>query len=224
MLALLRAGCMPDVRVVSVSSRRSALHLSALCGHEAVARRLILAGADVNWEDAAGKCAPLHVAAAGEHKGLVGDLPIGRASPHARDADGRTPLHQASVRGHDEVVSVLLNNASTNVDALDMEGRTPLELAAWCGHVSTVKTILDASSDVSRHVISWGVSHCKALCAASGQGNIDVLRAILERGADVNAVSGVPPFEKDTALHFAAGAGQAGSVNLLLDAGAALGV
>lgn len=53
--ALLQAGCVPDVPVVSVSSRRSALHLPVVCGHEAAARRLILAGADVDYRDPADK-------------------------------------------------------------------------------------------------------------------------------------------------------------------------
>lgn len=49
--ALLRAGCEPDVNVVSMASRRSALHLLAVCGHEAAARKQILAGTDTDRID-----------------------------------------------------------------------------------------------------------------------------------------------------------------------------
>ena len=48
---LLRAGAQPDVNVVSVSSGRSALWTATVIGHEAVGIRLIVAGANVNFED-----------------------------------------------------------------------------------------------------------------------------------------------------------------------------
>ncbi|CAN0579808.1 unnamed protein product [Ectocarpus sp. 12 AP-2014] len=48
---LLGSGCAPDVKVVSVSSRRSALHLAVVCGHEAAARTLMIAGADMHRVD-----------------------------------------------------------------------------------------------------------------------------------------------------------------------------
>lgn len=41
----------PDVNVVSCSSKRSALYTATIHGHEAVARRLVLAGADVGFQD-----------------------------------------------------------------------------------------------------------------------------------------------------------------------------
>lgn len=47
--ALVAAGAQPDVNVVSASSERSALYAATKGGHEAGARQLIVAGADVTF-------------------------------------------------------------------------------------------------------------------------------------------------------------------------------
>ena len=113
MTALLQAGCVPDIGVVSVSSRRSALHVSLVCGHEAAARGLILAGANLNYRDPTDRYYPLHVAVAGGHKDLVRDLLIGGASPSLLGVDGLAPLHMAARLGHDEIVTTLLGTPVT---------------------------------------------------------------------------------------------------------------
>ncbi|CAM9745666.1 unnamed protein product [Ectocarpus sp. 13 AM-2016] len=210
--ALLRAGCLPDVNVVSVSSRRSALHLSAVCGHEAAARKLILAGADANRVDPAEKCGPLHVAAAGGHCSLVSDLLIGGAYPNARDLLGRTPLHRAAYMGQDVVVAVLTDMPSTGKDILDYRELSPLMVASQRGHLSTVKTLLNAGADVTIRP-SHGNS---ALHLAARQGRVEVITAILEHGADVNDSDSTGL----TALHAGCMSNQAGAVSVLLDAGA----
>lgn len=51
MSALIRGGAGADVNKVTVSSRRSALYTATCCGRDAAAKRLILAGADVNFRD-----------------------------------------------------------------------------------------------------------------------------------------------------------------------------
>ncbi|CAB1097619.1 unnamed protein product [Ectocarpus sp. CCAP 1310/34] len=204
--ALLRAGCLPDVNAVSVSSRRSAWHLSAVCGHEAAARKLILAGADADRVDPAEKCGPLHVAAAGGHCSLVGDLLIGGAHPNARDLLGRTPLYRAAYMRQDMVVAVLTDMPSTDKDILDYRELTPLMVALQRGHLSTNKTLLNAGADVSirpRHENS-------ALHLAARQGQVEIIKAILEHGADVN--------DSDsnglTALHAGCMSNQAGAVSV----------
>lgn len=210
--ALFRAGCLPDVDVVSVSSRRSALHLSAVCGHEAAARKLILAGADANRVDPADSCGPLHVAAAGGHCRLVSDLLMGGAHPNARDLLGRTPLHRAACMGQDMVVSVLTDMPSTDKDILDYHELSPLMVASQRGHLSTVKTLLNAGADVSichyhgNSALHWAARH----------GRVEVITAILEHGADVNGSAS----DGCTALHVGCMTNQAGAVAMLLDAGA----
>ena len=209
--ALLRAGCRPDANVVSVSSKRSALHLAVVCGHGEVARKLILAGANVKYTDPADKCSPLHAAAAGGHHDTVTDLLISGASPRVGDAvDGRKPLHVAAAMGHAKVASVLLENAAL-VDALDDEGSSALMVASRNGQLSTAKLLLAAGANVDTRN-DTGVS---ALGMAAEKGRAGMVEALLQHGAGVAA--------KDyclwTALHLAACSNQA-TVDALLDAGA----
>ena len=81
--ALLGAGAQPDVNVVSLSPKRSALYVATMCGHEEVARRLIEAGADVSFEDPVDRCSVLHEAACDGHEQLVNDLLIGGADANS---------------------------------------------------------------------------------------------------------------------------------------------
>lgn len=93
--ALLGAGAQPDVNVVSLSWRRSALYTATVCGHEAVARRLILAGADARFEDLLDRCSVLHEAAYGGHEQLVKELIEAGADPNLLEGRyGSTALHQ----------------------------------------------------------------------------------------------------------------------------------
>ena len=110
--ALLGAGPQPDVNVASLSPKRSAVHVATVCGHEEVARDLLLAGADVRLEDLVDRCSVvllLHEAADGGHEQLVKDLLIGGADPNSVDGrSGWTPLHQNASAGHAGIISALL--------------------------------------------------------------------------------------------------------------------
>lgn len=109
MFALLRAGAQPDVNVVALGSKRSALYVATMCGHTEAARCLLVAGADVDFEDPVDQRTVLHAAARGGHEQLVNDLLIGGADPNVSNMnDGRTPLHVAARHGHAGIVSSLV--------------------------------------------------------------------------------------------------------------------
>ncbi len=210
--ALLRAGCRPDVKVVSASSRRSALHTSVVCGHTAVARKLILAGANVKYRDPADQCGPLQAAAAGAHNDLVSDLLLRGASTRARNAYGRSPLHTAARLGHAKVLSVLLDNTE-HVDDLDNYSSTPLMLASSHGHLSTATLLLSAGAKLTLR----NEADLTALEMAASNGNVGVINAILGQGADANEQDGDIEWAP---LHYASVQGNADAVDALLDAGA----
>ncbi|CAN0084587.1 unnamed protein product, partial [Ectocarpus sp. 6 AP-2014] len=183
-----------------------------MCGHEDAARRLVAAGADVDFEDPVHGNAVLHEAILGGHIQLVNDLLLVGPDLDSRDEYGYTPLHLAAIRGLDRVVSTLLLQSEVYTDAFDDDGVTPLMEACWFGHLSGVNTLLTAGADVTIRD-NCGYS---ALDSASRFGHIDVIRALLRYGADVNACGddGFSP------LHVAARRDQAGAINALMQAGA----
>ncbi|CAM9253922.1 unnamed protein product, partial [Ectocarpus sp. 6 AP-2014] len=160
---LLESGCAPDVNVVSVSSKRSALHLAVVCGHEAAARTLMIAGANIHRVDPGDQCVPFHVAAEGGHGDLVGNFLIGGACPNSRTRFGRTPLHVAAAVGNSRVVSTLLGGTSTSINARDNDLHSPLMLASANGHRSTVEALLRAGADTTLRCYSGGFSDMAAL-------------------------------------------------------------
>lgn len=122
--ALLRAGAKPDVSVRSGSKRRSPLHRASIGGHDAVALRLIMAGANVCSLDS-DKRSPLHLAVRAGHEQVVSSLLLGMASdgstedgPSTKDKWGDAPLHLAAAHGFTEIAcALMLSGADKN--ALD---------------------------------------------------------------------------------------------------------
>ena len=211
--ALLRAGCEADVNVVSDASGRSALYQSIVGGHESAARKLMLAGADVDREDPTERCFPLHAAAARGQEDLVGDLLVTGACPNVEDGRGRTPLHVAAELNHENIVTTLLDSSRTDFDAIVDVGFSPLMVAGTEGHVSIVRALLAAGADRSPREHN---DFASVLDLAAKHGHTEVVNALLDHGADVN--------EADTlgwtALHFASHDDQAGTADLLIAAGA----
>lgn len=193
---LLRVGSQPDVDVVSVSPRRSALYTATVCGHEAVARRLVIAGADVNFRDPVHKCHVLFKAILDGHVQLAKDLVIGGADPNSQTEEN----HSCGV---------------VYVGELREEpyGETPLICASRMGHLTVAETLLAAGADANIRD-SNGYS---ALDYAAEEGHVDCLQAIARHGADVNACDERSGF---TALHTASENDQATVVDALLEAGA----
>ncbi|CAM9196446.1 unnamed protein product, partial [Ectocarpus sp. 8 AP-2014] len=92
---LLEAGAQPDVQVVSCWSKRSALYTAVMFGHEDVARRLVTAGADVNFKEPGRKRTVLAEATRAGYEQLVGDMLLSGANPNCTDRY-EPPLHIAA--------------------------------------------------------------------------------------------------------------------------------
>ena len=207
---LLGEGAQPDVNVVSVSSGRSALYTATYCGHTAVARGLIAAGADVNFESPGCKRYVLHEAVLGGHGQLVIEMLIGGADLNSRDGCARTSLHLAAAKGNGRMVATLLQRGADK-DALNNNGRTPLIIASMMGRLRVVKTLLAAGADSNIRDNNKN----SALELASAKGHVPVLHAILARGVDINGCG----HTGDTALHHAVFRDQVGAIDALAGAG-----
>ncbi|CAN0293800.1 unnamed protein product, partial [Ectocarpus fasciculatus] len=194
-------------------SKRSALYKAILLGHEDVARRLVVAGADVNFEDPVRKRPVLCGATRVGYEQLVTDMLLSGANPSCRDNSdyGGSPLHIAAAKGLDRIVSTLLLRGADK-EALDCDGQTPLIWASYAGRMSVVKTLVAAGADTSIR----DKNGKSALHRAAEEGYGHVIEALAEHGVDMNACDD----EGVTALHTAAVHDHAGAVDTLIKAGA----
>lgn len=213
MSAFLSAGAGDDVDVVSGRRCRTALHRASVRGHGRVARQLLVAGASVDLRDKYA-CTPLHLAVAGGYEQLVVDLLIGGANPSAGNDYGESPLHVAAWLGYANIIVSLLRKGA-DINARDGVGSTPLYISARAGHVLATKNLLDAGAPVD---FRSGVTLKSSLDEAAAQGHPDVVRALVEHGADVGDADPTGY----TAIHYGASEGnnKNGVVDALLETGA----
>jgi uncharacterized protein len=136
------------------------------------------------------------------------------ADPNVPQADGATALHWA-VHWNDLDAADVLIRGGAKVDAVNDLGVFPLSLACANGSAAMVERLLAASAPV-RQTLPSGES---ALMSCAQTGTADALRALLARGADVDARERE---RGQTALMWAAAGRHAGAVKVLLERGADL--
>jgi uncharacterized protein len=190
--ALLDAGA--DVRA-RTNSGETALILALRHGPDVI-RMLLDAGADVDARDSRGLTALLH--AVGNHEfraqesereeslAVIVALLEAGANPDAQDANGGTPLTNVAWTGAaDDVVPALL---SAGADANTWtRGRvsSALMLAARAGNVQSVRALVAHGAEVDA---SDGRGWTALMDAVLHDGDSDVVLALLDAGADPNAV------------------------------------
>ncbi|MGQ0673387.1 MAG: quinoprotein dehydrogenase-associated putative ABC transporter substrate-binding protein [Hyphomicrobium sp.] len=193
---------------------------------------LVKKGADVDRRDRQGYTA-LHSASRHRDDPVLDALIAMGADVNATDQDGFTALHHAVLRNHPHAVTALLG-AGAHGDARTRDGFTPLAMAiiedqykaamaliagqvpvaTAVGETSLTPLMLAAGKEERRLTLGAGVSRVEKF-NPKDPGAIDVVRALIGRGADVNAVSG----NGLTALLLAAAHNNAPIVGALAEAG-----
>ncbi|KAI9663972.1 MAG: Ankyrin-2 [Bathelium mastoideum] len=155
------------------------LHEVSARGYVAIAEILIGHHADPNSRNHQ-RYTSLNLAAQSRHLATVRVLlDSGRAEVDAQNQDGWTSLAEAAHHGQPEIARSLLKySASVNIP--DNDKWTPLLRAVQSGHLSVVTLLLDEGNADINVVNDVGFG---ALAEACWQGRVDILKALLVRGA-----------------------------------------
>ncbi|XP_015377737.1 PREDICTED: ankyrin repeat domain-containing protein 17-like isoform X3 [Diuraphis noxia] len=188
----------------------TALMEASMDGHVEVARLLLDSGAQVNMPTDSFE-SPLTLAACGGHVELALLLIDRGANIEEVNDEGYTPLMEAAREGHEDMVSVLLSKGA-NINAQTEETQETALTLACCGGFLDVADFLIKNGAI----LELGAS--TPLMEAAQEGHIDLVRYLLECGADVHAQT----TSADTALTYACENGHTDVADLLLQFGANL--
>jgi len=160
----------------------TALHLAAGCRRgEASAlpliRLLLESGADVEARNSSGQTPLLYSSYAGFQRAVELLLDKG-ATFRYQDRNGRTPLHYAAREGQAAVVELLLGKGADPA-LKDGQGLTPLEYAAQRDRRAVLEVFLRLGRFDPK-----GPEGTILLRAAASLGREDMVRTLLEKGAD----------------------------------------
>ncbi|HET6351814.1 MAG TPA: ankyrin repeat domain-containing protein [Coriobacteriia bacterium] len=163
---------------------------------------------ETRWED---KMTVLHLAAALDHPDIVQALVEGGLSVEAKALEGMTPLLVAAVNDRRAAVERLLD-LHANIEAVDIEqGASALNFAAFYGYNELARLLLGRGANPN-HMNYLGTP---PLQTAVAQGNIDLVRTLLDNGARTSLCSGGL-----TLVFIASQEGHADIVRLLVEHGA----
>jgi len=171
-------------------------------------------GANINAKNWCGITA-LHNAVKSKDMEVIELLVNQGADVNTRDSDSITPLHLALEQCRAEIIKLLLSR-DANVDAKGKDGGTYIHIAAERGYLQIVEHLLKRGAYVNSAYTSTYQEGYTPLCLAVKEGQEDVVKLLLECGANVDA----QVEDGKTVLQLAIEKGNEKVVNLLLEYGA----
>jgi ankyrin repeat protein len=208
--ALLESGCDVNAKTRGPDAS-SALHLAARCRDHAVVAALLSANADVGAVDASGMV-PLHVAVTTGCAATVSALLAGGADVNCMWADkDMSSVMLSAIDGSVDVLNTLL--AAGGSVQVPGTGVTLLHAVCAFGQKNRpeVAALLIAHDNSLLNAVDDAGETCLHIAAKSGR--VDVLRALIARGASV----GVSNLAGETAAHAAAKGGRIAACLLLAE-------
>lgn len=162
---------------------------------------------------------PLHVAAVEQNPEIVRMLVEAGADIDApSEVNGKNALHLSAELGDVGLVALLVE-LGANVESRDLRGQTAMHLAARGEHVLAVSRLIDAGAEVDSQELGKGLT---PLMIASFQGSVELVKLLIDAGADVNAVNahGRTPFFFATTDEGYVNAGDGEVIRYLVESGA----
>lgn len=159
---------------------RTALLMASQLNYATIVQALLTAGADVNAVSDQGATALLLATTKG-NADIAQALLAARADVNQAQNDGSTPLMMAAVKNNLALATLLLG-AGANPNAAAKDGSTALMLGAQ-RNSSVVPALLNANAAVQMKRPDGRT----ALIDAAQNGHLNMVQALIRRGANVNA-------------------------------------
>ena len=199
------------------------LHIFSWSGNAEVIRALMARGAKV-YETYEYGLTPLHLAAYNGSESAVSALIAAGAEIDKPDERGLTPLHLAAYNGSESTVSALIA-AGAEINKTDERGLTPLHILLKTSDFFFKFSVFNDSLNHRRlrskgKVSEFGRSKLNSLSTQNENNKINLIKILLEKGADVNA----PDKDGKTPLHLAIECKDTALIKLLLEKGADVNV
>jgi ankyrin repeat protein len=172
---------------VSAEPAASPVADAAMRGDTAAVRTLVAQKADVNAPQGDGMTALHWTALNGDLATMDVLLKAKAAVEPVTRVGGYSPLHLASSSGHGAAVVRLLD-AGSNAAAVTATGVQSVHFAAQSGTAEGVRALLDRGVGVDVRDVTHGRT---PLVFAVSQNRIEVMKVLIERGADVAAATKV---------------------------------
>ncbi len=225
---LLRAGATANTALLS---GETALMSAVDRGSAEVVKALLDGGANPNASEAKGGQTALMWAVSENHEQIARLLLAYRANPNARTKAGFTPLLFAAQQGATDSAKLLLEAGADINAASQKEGLTPLSLSIASGHGEFPALLIERGANTNLADARGYTALHYAASERSGErsGEVDLLKALIARGANLNArITKDPPRANEggyalpgaTPLFMAARIANLPAVRALLDAGA----
>ena len=196
----------------------SPLYYAAFCGFHDMAEHLITKHPEQVNARGGYNLFPLQAALHKRHLHIANLLYRHGAVVDVQGQCMSTPLHAASYNGQVDIMRWLLNHGA-NANARDVARFTPLCLAAFLMRLEAVQVLLEHDADINTQDSRGRTPLCWVLSNCSPNGKfVDMVRLLLERGADPNIRSD----DHSTPLHQASSRNLLEAARLLLSCGAKL--